>query len=68
MDKTLKLRAALLSCLLLLALVAIWHVATQTIAAGDEGLDPEYAMLMGLSAESEKSGGFPTPPSSVPAP
>lgn len=61
MDKTLKLRAALLSCLLLLALVAIWHVATQTIAAGDEGLDPEYAMLMGLSAESEKSGGFPTP-------
>jgi len=62
MDKTLKLRAALLSCLLLLLLVGIWHAATQvTASGGGEALDPEYAMLMGLSAESERSSGFPTP-------
>ncbi|WP_253445147.1 nitrate ABC transporter permease [Halomonas sp. Y3] len=62
MDKTLKLRAGLLSCLLLLVLVGIWHAATQvTASGGDEALDPEYAMLMGLSAESERSSGFPTP-------
>lgn len=61
MDKTLKLRAGLLSCLLLLVLVGIWHAATQAPAAAGEALDPEYAMLMGLSAESERSSGFPTP-------
>lgn len=62
MDKTLKLRAGLLSCLLLLVLVGIWHAVTQAPAAGGgEALDPEYAMLMGLSAESERSSGFPTP-------
>ncbi|WP_299310657.1 nitrate ABC transporter permease [uncultured Halomonas sp.] len=62
MDKTLKLRAGLLSCLLLLVLVGIWHAATQaTASGGGEALDPEYAMLMGLSAESERSSGFPTP-------
>ena len=62
MDKTLKLRAGLLSCLLLLLLVGIWHAATQvTASGGGEALDPEYAMLMGLSAESERSSGFPTP-------
>ena len=61
MDKTLKLRAGLLSCLLLLVLVGIWHAATQATASGGEALDPEYAMLMGLSAESERSSGFPTP-------
>ncbi|CDG56226.1 Nitrate transport permease protein NrtB [Halomonas sp. A3H3] len=62
MDKTLKLRAGLLSCLLLLVLVGIWQAATQvTASGGGEALDPEYAMLMGLSAESERSSGFPTP-------
>jgi nitrate/nitrite transport system permease protein len=62
MDKTLKLRAGLLSCLLLLVLVGIWHAATQvTASGGGEALDPEYAMLMGLSVESERSSGFPTP-------
>lgn len=62
MDKTLKLRAGLLSCLLLLVLIGIWHAATQVTAGdGGEALDPEYAMLMGLSVESERSSGFPTP-------
>ena len=52
------LKAGLLSLVLLLFLVAIWHVATlpkETTASGDS----EYAKLMGKGAK--KTDGFPTP-------
>jgi len=52
------LKAAILSLLLLLFLIGIWHVATlpkETAAAADS----EYAKLMGKGAA--RSEGFPTP-------
>jgi len=63
--KALKLRAALLSLLLLAALLGIWHVATLPgpAAARSAGLSAEqieYEKMMGKDPGAQKSTGFPT--------
>jgi nitrate/nitrite transport system permease protein len=62
--KSLKLRAALVSALILLLFIGIWSLATlpNEKTATLSAADAEYAALMGQGAE--KSGGFP-PPSAV---
>lgn len=74
-NKSLRLRAALLSVLLLAVLLGVWHVATTPTAsaggaAGAAALTPEqieYAKLMGkdpgagAGGAAAKSDGFPTP-------
>ena len=50
------LRASLLSALLLLCFLAVWHIATLPVERAAGG-DPEYAKLVGGS----KSAGLPTP-------
>ncbi|WP_454763922.1 nitrate ABC transporter permease [Cupriavidus campinensis] len=67
MKKHFRLRAALLSLVMLVLLVAIWQVATQPRqpAAAAAPVDAEYAALMGQpvgnSGASKKTNGFPTP-------
>ena len=66
MKHSLKLRAALLSLLLLAVLVGAWHLATLPTgaAAADAAaapVDAEYAALMGQGAAAPRTGGFPTP-------
>ena len=63
--KPLKLQAALVSLLLLGALLAIWHLATLPgpAAAGTAGLSAEqveYRKMMGQDPGAQKSTGFPT--------
>ncbi|RXF68482.1 nitrate ABC transporter permease [Hansschlegelia zhihuaiae] len=61
MERSLSLRAAILSLAILAGLIGAWHFATlpTTGAAGD--VDPEYAALVsGSAAEGQKSA-FPTP-------
>ena len=53
-------KAGLISLLLFLAFVGLWHMATLSKdAVLSSGTDAEYAALMGKGAE--KSGGFPPP-------
>jgi nitrate/nitrite transport system permease protein len=60
MRASLKLRAALLSLLLLAALLLGWYLATLPAAAGSAAsVDPEYAALMG--GNTAKQSGLPTP-------
>ncbi len=61
----LKVRAALLSVVILLVLLGIWHVATfspvQPAAGGGQSVEQiEYARMMGKDVATVKSGGFPT--------
>lgn len=63
--KSLQLRAALVSLLLLLAVLALWHVATLPAGgvAGTAGLSAEqieYQKMMGKDAGAQKTTGFPT--------
>ncbi|MGB3070756.1 MAG: nitrate ABC transporter permease [Ottowia sp.] len=67
--KTLNFRAALLSLLLLLAVLGIWHLATKPAGvggttAGMTAEQIEYARMMGKNvgdaSSSATSGGFPT--------
>ena len=65
MRASLQLRATLLSVLLLLGLLAIWHVATwrSTGALPSANLSAEqleYAKLMGKAVGAQKNDGFPT--------
>lgn len=59
----LRLKAALLSLLLLAVLLLVWQASTGGPATGSamSELDAEYAALMGHTAESSPRGGFPTP-------
>ncbi len=66
MFKTLRFRAALISILILMLLMGVWHLATlpaddaQPVAA-DSSQDAEYAKLMGKSVGGEtKLTGFPS--------
>ena len=64
--RSLSFRAAVLSLLLLAALLGVWQVATQQTAgpSGTGGLTQEqidYQKLMGKDAGAQKSTGFPTP-------
>ena len=59
--KNLRLRAALLSVLIFLGMLAVWHAATRPApVAAVSAQDAEYAKLMGKSADSGKTTGFPT--------
>jgi nitrate/nitrite transport system permease protein len=59
--KSLKLRAALLSVVIFLGILAVWHAATRPQQAAQvSAQDAEYAKLMGKSADSGKTTGFPT--------
>ncbi len=63
--KSLHLRAAAVSLLLLVALLGVWHVATQpaAVAAGTAGLSAEqleYLKMMGKDPGAQKASGFPT--------
>ncbi|VTZ50689.1 Nitrate ABC transporter, permease protein [Methylocella tundrae] len=69
MDNALRLRAAILSLALLLALLAVWQIATSSGPAAKQAAmtlaQAEYAELMGMKSEAEsgdaKVNGFPTP-------
>jgi len=61
--RSLGVRAAVLSLLILLAVMAVWHVATlprESAGATLSAQEAEYAKLMGKSADAGKSSGFPT--------
>ena len=63
--KNLKLRAGLLSTLILVVILGIWYVATAPsgAAASGAGLTPEqieYAQMMGQDPSAAKTDGFPT--------
>jgi nitrate/nitrite transport system permease protein len=53
-----RLKAALLSVLLLAACLLAWHLATLPKAGPGAAVDPEYAKLMGL--DKSRSDGLPT--------
>lgn len=63
MNNHLRLKAALVSVLLLATLLLVWQAATHTPAgqANVSATDTEYAALMGQTAEAPKNDGFPTP-------
>src|SRR5215813_3007501 len=52
--------APLLSLVILLAFLAIWHAATRQ-EAGAQVVDAEYAKLVGAEAATGKKSAFPTP-------
>jgi nitrate/nitrite transport system permease protein len=56
----LKLKASILSALLFLILVGVWHLATLP-TGGSETVDPEYAKLVGAEAATGQKSAFPTP-------
>jgi len=63
--KSLKLRAALLSVVIFLGILAVWHAATRpapgaAASTSTAAQDSEYAKLMGKAADSGKTTGFPT--------
>jgi nitrate/nitrite transport system permease protein len=53
-------RASLLSALLLLVFLGVWHVATLP-RTGGQTVDPEYAKLVGASAASGQKSALPQP-------
>ncbi len=65
--KSQQLKAGLLSLLILLALLGIWHLATLSapgVAASTGGMTAEqieYQKMMGKDAGAQKTTGFPTP-------
>ena len=66
MVASIRFRAMLLSGLLLLLLLGIWHVATQATStqASAASMTPEqieYLKMLGKDPGEQKSGGFPTP-------
>jgi nitrate/nitrite transport system permease protein len=54
MPKSLSLRAAVVSLLMFVALVLVWHAGTRSIGPV-QPMDPEYAKLMGATATQGKS-------------
>jgi nitrate/nitrite transport system permease protein len=64
-QRTLNFRAALLSVLMLLVVLGIWHLATGSGAAANSSAGMtaeqiEYAKMMGKDPGSDKATGFPT--------
>ena len=57
MKMSFRLRAAIVSVALLVALLGAWHIATSG-AGQTQAMDPEYAKLMGLTATQGKSDIF----------
>jgi nitrate/nitrite transport system permease protein len=60
MATSLRLKAALLSVLLLALFLAAWHVATLQ-KVGAQVVDAEYAKLVGQQASTGQKSAFPTP-------
>ncbi len=56
----LKLKASILSALLFLIFVGVWHLATLP-TGGSQTVDPEYAKLVGAEAATGQKSAFPTP-------
>jgi nitrate/nitrite transport system permease protein len=54
MPSSMTLRAAVVSVVLFLAFVFVWHIATRGLGAVQQ-MDPEYAKLMGVTATQGKS-------------
>ena len=54
MPRSMTFRAAVVSVVLLLAFVLVWHLGTRGISAVQQ-MDPEYAKLMGVTATQGKS-------------
>jgi len=64
MSKSIRLKAALLSFVMLLFLLMVWQAATLPgKQAASSAMDEEYAMLMGQSVgnEAKEANGMPTP-------
>jgi nitrate/nitrite transport system permease protein len=59
--RSLGLRSALLSFVLLAALIAVWQAAVSGGASGGPTVDPEYARLVGQAAAGGKKQGMPGP-------
>src|SRR5258706_3196284 len=59
MKAPLQLRALLLSAMLLIMFVGVWHAATLP-QGGGPAMDPEYAKLIGATAQQSRSG-LPSP-------
>lgn len=55
MIASLSVRAGLVSAMILVAFLLVWHIATQGTAPTGPAMDPEYAKLMGLTATTGKS-------------
>ncbi|KAF7599580.1 MAG: nitrate ABC transporter, permease protein [Candidatus Dactylopiibacterium carminicum] len=53
--------APLLSLLLLLLGLAVWHLATHAGESGELAVDPEYAALVGAAATTGQKSSFPGP-------
>ena len=61
LKNSLGLRAALLSLLIFVGIVAIWQIATTPTAASGPTVDPEYAKLVGAAAATGTKSAMPTP-------
>jgi len=61
LKNSLGLRAALLSLLIFVGIVAIWQIATTPTAASGPAVDPEYAKLVGAAAATGTKSAMPTP-------
>jgi len=63
MNTSIRLKAALLSCVMLLVLLMVWQAATRPGQQAAGTVDDEYALLMGQAAggASETVNGMPTP-------
>ncbi|MBE7373399.1 nitrate ABC transporter permease [Pseudomonas lopnurensis] len=63
MNTSIRLKAALLSCVMLLVLLMVWQAATRPGQQAAGAVDDEYALLMGQAAggASETVNGMPTP-------
>jgi len=58
---SLGLRAALLSLLIFVGIVALWQIAAQPTAGSGAAVDPEYAKLVGAAAATGAKSTMPTP-------
>lgn len=61
MNRSLHLRATLLSLVLFAAFVGTWQIATMPRQSGGPVMDPEYARLVGAAAAAGEKSTFPTP-------
>ena len=59
--RSLPMRAALLSLLILAGILGIWQAATQPVAGTGVTVDPEYAKLVGNAAATGNKSAMPTP-------
>jgi nitrate/nitrite transport system permease protein len=65
MNNSVRLKASLLSIVMLAVLLLLWHAGTKPVVENvNADMDPEYAELMGISLASSTpaaNSGFPTP-------